>query len=71
MRIYVILNHAEEMFDISDVPFVYNNIQQYWGYDIRHSGWKSLEIHKEEESKIFDYLRTFVTGPEQPMEIEL
>lgn len=71
MNIYIVLNHSENTFDVSDVPFVYNSIQQYWGYDVKHSGWKSLEIHKEKDSNIFDYLRTFVTGPEQPIELDI
>ena len=66
----MILNRAEETIDICNVPFKYDRTAGLWSYDVRNPGWMSLEI-KKKDGELFNYVRRFIDGPEEPVEIEL
>lgn len=71
MKIYVILNHDETMIDISNVPFKLDT-EGAWIYDGSCHEWESLDLHKNKcDFEVFEYLRSFLSGPEQPVELDI
>lgn len=68
MKVYMVLNRAEETIDVCNVPFKYDRTLDQWSYDIYNPGWISLEI-KKEDGELFNYVRKFMDGPERPVEL--
>ena len=68
MKVYMVLNRAEEAIDVCNVPFKYDRTLDLWSYDVKNPGWRSLEI-KKEDGELFNYVRKFIDGPERPVEL--
>ncbi len=68
MKVYMVLNRAEETIDVCNVPFKYDRTLDLWSYDIYNPEWISLEI-KKEDGELFNYVRKFMDGPERPVEL--
>ena len=70
MKVYMVLNRAEETIDVCNVPFKYDRTLDLWSYDIYNPEWISLEI-KKEDGELFNYVRKFMDGPERPVELDI
>mgnify|MGYP003552586724 FL=1 len=68
MKVYMVLNRAEETIDVCNVPFKYDRTLDLWSYDVKNPEWMSLEVNKE-DGELFNYVRKFMDGPERPVEL--
>ena len=68
MKVYMVLNRAEEAIDVCNVPFKYDRTLDLWSYDVKNPEWISLEI-KKEDGELFNYVRKFMDCPERPVEL--
>lgn len=70
MKVYMVLNRAEETIDVCNVPFKYDRTLDLWSYDIYNPEWINLEI-KKEDGELFNYVHKFMDGPERPVELDI